>query len=606
MAITLTGSVPSAASFTAAYKAASQSISGGGSTPLKAPSGTTVKNAAGQLINDAGEVVGGAVTSSGQLSYDGKTAIPGSSTYRDTGITTIKPSDLTTVPLIKLPTPTIGTAAPLNSLISNGNASLGMTDPKTGQFIQNTESDIDASESRMEKLLKDSIDALGEPKSKEDIYRKTEQEVSFNEKQNRVNAITGQLNTLITNSQAAQLAEVGQGRGIPETIIGGRQAQIAREAAINALPLQAQLAIAQGDLSIAAQRLDTLFKLRSEDADNEYNYRKDVINTVYSFASEQEKRKLNRIEKALDQTNQRINKNLEVANDWAKTAVSTGQSDLVTAFTSLDPASPTFRQDMGKIQAKVVDYDKILDRKLTLAKIAEAEAKAARMTAGSGGNSSDLLAYASNMAASGKLPTPSEVESSGLTVGQVANMARELPQPKGFVVDLNTGVKSATVPATAQEDFTRLYNITQNTKRLKELDKKRVGGLVSGTLGKIFGSDDQAAYIAVRKAIVDDMSRMQSGAALTEDETEFYEGYLPGRLSESFFLGQDSLDKITNFEKIMNDRLSERLNSNGLGIYGYSTVKVDGKTFTLGDEIELENGKRGRILPGGYVSTIEE
>jgi uncharacterized protein YaaN involved in tellurite resistance len=207
------------------------------------------------------------------------------------------------------------------------------------------------------------------------------------------------------------------------------------------------------------------------------------------------------------------------------------------------------------------------------------------------------------MASTGKLPSPTEVKASGLSVGQVAQMAREIPQAKGFIASSSTGVKDQKVPVTEQQDYQKLYNITENVKRLKKLDEERIGGLVSGTLGKIFGSEKQSEYLAVRKAIVDDISRMQSGAALTAEEVAFYEDYLPGRLSEPLTFGQDSLAKINNFENLMNNRLQERLASNGLQIYGYSTIDVGNRSYKVGDTIELENGKKGTVLPGGYVST---
>jgi len=247
-------------------------------------------------------------------------------------------------------------------------------------------------------------------------------------------------------------------------------------------------------------------------------------------------------------------------------------------------------------------YGGDIKRKLDIQETRMRIENTAKQLAGDG-NSNDLLAYASDMASTGKLPSPSEVKASGLTVGQVAQMAREIPQQKGFIASAQTGVKDQKIPATEQQDYQKLYNITENIKRLKELDKERVGGLIAGTLGKVFGADKQAEYLAVRKAIVDDISRMQSGAALTEEEVSFYEDYLPGRFSEPFGFGQDSLDKIENFESIMNNRLTERLNSNGLVIYGYSTVDYGGRSYRVGDKITLENGKTGTILPGGYVST---
>lgn len=203
----------------------------------------------------------------------------------------------------------------------------------------------------------------------------------------------------------------------------------------------------------------------------------------------------------------------------------------------------------------------------------------------------------------GKLPSAADLKAAGTTFGEISRIAKESPKFEGAIVDKNTNVKPAGVSAAAQEDFARLYNITKMAEELAALDKERVGGVIAGTLGKIFGSDDQSAYLTKRKAIVDEISRMQSGAALTADEVAFYQDYLPGRFSESFFLGQDSGNKIQNFANELNSKLQNRLANNNLSIYGYSKVKVGGQEFEVGDVIS--NGtQQGRVNPDGTITEI--
>jgi len=209
----------------------------------------------------------------------------------------------------------------------------------------------------------------------------------------------------------------------------------------------------------------------------------------------------------------------------------------------------------------------------------------------------NTLAYAQQYASTGMIPT-------GLpkgTFGEVARVAKEMPKPVGTIVSNITGVKDSKTGVQIQDDFTRLYNITENVKKLEELDKKRIGGLVSGVFGKVLGSKNQAKYLSLRKAIVDDIQRMQSGAALTEPEQDFYEEYLPGRYSETFFLGVDSKEKIKIFSTIMNDKLKNGLSSNGLSIYGYSTVMVGEKEYRVGETIG-EGDLKGVVLPDGQIS----
>ncbi|MEG7973033.1 hypothetical protein, partial [Listeria monocytogenes] len=80
-------------------------------------------------------------------------------------------------------------------------------------------------------------------------------------KQTAVNNYQTQLNNIVAKAQADVLSTQGQGRGIPEVIIGGQQAQINKEAAIQSLPIQALLSSAQGDLQTAQAHVDKLFQI---------------------------------------------------------------------------------------------------------------------------------------------------------------------------------------------------------------------------------------------------------------------------------------------------------------------------------------------------------
>jgi len=128
--------------------------------------------------------------------------------------------------------------------------------------------------------------------SQEDIYNKQYKADGIKQKQQAVNDYTSQLNTIVANRDANVLKVEGQGRGITETIIGGQQAQINKEAAIAALPVQAQLAAAQGNLEMAQSHLDTMFKLKSADATAQYNYKTKLLDSVYNFATGIEQKKL--------------------------------------------------------------------------------------------------------------------------------------------------------------------------------------------------------------------------------------------------------------------------------------------------------------------------
>lgn len=228
----------------------------------------------------------------------------------------------------------------------------------------------------------------------------------------------------------------------------------------------------------------------------------------------------------------------------------------------------------------------------------------------SGVSADELVAYANQYAATGQVPTGLPKGSFGV----VAKFAKESPKAQGSIVNKITGVTDTKVGAAEQTDYSRLVNITKNIERMKQLDTKRLGGLVGGAIGTTFGQDEISQYMTLRKSVIDDMQRMQSGAALTPEEIDFYEGYLPGRFSDTsgmntvggniFF--EDSGTRLNNFSSFVSNRLSERLDANNLAIYGYSKVNIGGEQHTVGEIITNSEGQAGRINSDGTITLVEE
>lgn len=487
-----------------------------------------------------------------------------------------------------------------NTLVNNQNP-LVVPEQKITDFSEFIPTPIDIqgekAQKTTEKTLEDYLSELTKAPDSADSYRKAQQETDILNKQKIVGDLTGQLNAIVNKGQANQLSLIGQGRGIPEAIIGGQQAQIGRETAIAALPVQAQLSAAQGNLEMANDNLDKLFKIYSEDAKNKHESGVAVKKMVYEYATTKEKRVLEKLDKQEERAYQEKLNTQKEGKEYAKMAFENNQASLGSRIMKLNPNSPTYRDELAKLSGQLRDPIKTAQ----LSKL-NAEISALRPST-TGGVNESLTAYASQYSDTGKLPSPAELKMSGLTVGQVTSMAKQIPRAKGFVVSNTTGTKSNSISAEAEKDFQKLYNVTEMTKRLKELDKKRIGGVVSGVVGGIFGSEDQGEYLTLRKAIVDEMSRMQSGAALTPDEIAVYNDYLPGRFSESFGLGRDSLKKIGSFESAMNQKLQNRLVNNGLSIYGYSKVKVGDTIRTVGDILDI-GGVNYRVLPDGTLTDI--
>lgn len=118
-----------------------------------------------------------------------------------------------------------------------------------------------------------------------DIQKQLEKETGYKQARRDVENYSSQLNTIVANRDAQILQQEGQGRGITEAIIGGQQAQINKEAAIAALPVQAQLASAQGNLELAQSHINTWGKILMDDANAEFKYKSDLYTSARDIAS---------------------------------------------------------------------------------------------------------------------------------------------------------------------------------------------------------------------------------------------------------------------------------------------------------------------------------
>lgn len=244
-----------------------------------------------------------------------------------------------------------------NATLGAGLSDFGKTyDTTKGQFVDNPvdqQPQGDAFSSLFQQAQALQGQAFNEMGSAEERLAKLERQNQIKQKQQAVNDYTSQLNAITTDATANKLALEGQGRGQTAGFIGGEQARIDREAAIRALPVQAQLAAAQGNLQMAQEHVDKLFQVQSQDAQAKYQYKSNLISAVYNFATGQEQRRLDAIKQKEDRAYDMQKTNLSLQNDWAKTAIEYGQSSLAGSIMKLDPKSATFQTDLSALQGRV-------------------------------------------------------------------------------------------------------------------------------------------------------------------------------------------------------------------------------------------------------------
>lgn len=171
--------------------------------------------------------------------------------------------------------------------------------------------------------------------------------------QQEFNRYSNQINAITAKRDAAQLGLEGQGRGITDTIIGGQQARIGREAAIQALPIQAQLAAAQGNLEQAKALMGQLFTAKSADIQADQTYRTSLANSVMSWATTSQQAILQAKQADIAQRAQTAQANLAYQRQLGLQALEYGQNNLITGIAGVDPNSPTFEAEMAAYTAQL-------------------------------------------------------------------------------------------------------------------------------------------------------------------------------------------------------------------------------------------------------------
>ena len=304
-----------------------------------------------------GQTVARAKAMLAQTKDQGKTAFKGSSYEKDyqagkyNVITSdkIQPNEQITLPT---PAPVQGMADITDMANANLAATGGATyDTKTKQIVSAPPDQTNQFQSLVQSYLGSNAQAFADMPSAES--RVKEQQRMLRPKENIVNSLQGQVNTITANRDAAMLSLEGQGRGQTEGFVGGEQARISREAAIRALPVQAQLAAAQDDLESARSYASQLFQAQSQDALARYNYQKDVNGTIFNYLNEEQKRTLASKEREEDRAFSVEQSNRNNLKQLSMQALEWGQGALAGEIMKLDPSSPTFDADYGDVTSRM-------------------------------------------------------------------------------------------------------------------------------------------------------------------------------------------------------------------------------------------------------------
>lgn len=205
------------------------------------------------------------------------------------------------------------------------------------------------------------------------------QEARVKSSQAKLAGIQAQIQAVVSKRDVQNLRLEGQASGgqVVTTVLNRQQQEINRQAAIEALPLQAlalaaqaEVAGLQGDaefaqstLKMAQDKLNTAFELKSKDADRLYNFKKDARDANYKFLTDEQQRRADAKQKEDDKKFQLEKDNLNNSQILSIKFMENGQADLAMQATKLDPKSATFAADLAALQAKFVPKEAAAGRK---------------------------------------------------------------------------------------------------------------------------------------------------------------------------------------------------------------------------------------------------
>lgn len=378
---------------------------------------------------------------------------------------------------------------------------------------------------------KTAYDTSGLPTAEQDILDK--QKV-VKTAQGKLSTVNAQLAAIEAESKQQLLQLQGQGRGQSIDFLNRQASEISKQSAIRALPLQAQalaaqaevqsaqgdVELAQNTMKMASDRLTTLFNLQSKDIENEYNYNKDLRDKVYEYATAKEKAQLDKMNKEDDRAFELMKDNINNAQTLSKAALDAGQADLAARITQLDPKSKTYTQDLAALQAEIKpDTTDKTYKQLQIKKLQQ------ELGGGAMGESPLVTALKQNP----KLYND-------LTPGEKAKVIPEL-QASGF-------------------DFPRELNATQQTASQNAQSALMALSTLEGNIFDSEGGLNRTALTAAatgfggtaaaRREVIDVISRIRTGAALTQSEEAFYKKQVPN-ITDSAATAKQKVQQLTAF-----------------------------------------------------------
>ena len=324
-------------------------------TPTTAPIPQSPRTVSAGSKSSGSSVLGATTSYTPQVSYSMTPSTLGASSLGSSSYSYTSPS-------VTLPSSpgTISANFDISSVLTPGMIADGYSfDQETGRILtpQQAAEGKGQEVSTFDKYMAKFKEVLPKPEKKADALKQLEEQAQLKQKQDTVNSLTQQLNAVTSKQQAdlLNLRGIGVKEGVTETVYGGQQLEINREAAIKSLPIAAQLSAAQNDLDTAQSYVDRYFKIYSDDVDNEYKYQTDLINSVFNYADKEDQRKLAELKDQKDNEFTLKRDAIQDARQLANTALANGQQSLFSQLMTLtqNPDDPQFVQKVAQLGGQV-------------------------------------------------------------------------------------------------------------------------------------------------------------------------------------------------------------------------------------------------------------
>lgn len=185
----------------------------------------------------------------------------------------------------------------------------------------------------------------------------------------KLDAVNAQLQGITAEGQAIpiQQQQDATGRGITAGGLAPLTSAALRNNALKAIPVQTQALVAQAEMAAAQgnaqlsqnildqanNHLDKVFQIHQQDAQNLYNYNKDIRDKAYQYASDKQKEQIaavNRIEDKKFAIKQDAINNQQALS---RLAIDNNQGSLAAQIAALNPDSPTYNKDIATLQGKI-------------------------------------------------------------------------------------------------------------------------------------------------------------------------------------------------------------------------------------------------------------